>query len=131
MPQYQRKALIKRSSAFACVILATFLWSFGGLLVKWVFWHPLAIAGMRSAISAVLAETKGQLPSRVSNTRQRTYRADRPPFYVRGPTFPYGLERFDSSWSASTWASIFFIYNRDQVCDGPRRDTCLYDRACS
>jgi drug/metabolite transporter (DMT)-like permease len=32
---------------------ATFLWSFGGILVKWVVWHPLAIAGMRSAISAV------------------------------------------------------------------------------
>ena len=51
--QNQRKELIKRSSAFACVILATFLWSFGGILIKWVSWHPLAIAGMRSAISAV------------------------------------------------------------------------------
>jgi drug/metabolite transporter (DMT)-like permease len=28
------------------------LWSLGGLLIKWIDWHPLAIAGARSAIAA-------------------------------------------------------------------------------
>jgi len=32
---------------------AATLWSLGGLLIKWVDWHPLAIAGVRSAIAAV------------------------------------------------------------------------------
>lgn len=30
------------------------LWSFGGLLIKMVSWNPIAIAGMRSAVAALL-----------------------------------------------------------------------------
>jgi len=30
------------------------LWSFGGVLIKWVPWHPLAIAGVRSTIALPL-----------------------------------------------------------------------------
>jgi len=33
---------------------ASVLWSSGGLLIKWVSWSPLAIAGARSAIAAVV-----------------------------------------------------------------------------
>ena len=37
------------------MLLATaILWSLGGLLIKWVEWNPLAIAGMRSLIGAVV-----------------------------------------------------------------------------
>ena len=36
-----------------CLAGAATLWSLGGLLIKWVDWHPLAIAGVRSAIAAV------------------------------------------------------------------------------
>lgn len=37
------------------MLLATaVLWSLGGLLIKWVHWHPLAIAGMRSLIGAAV-----------------------------------------------------------------------------
>jgi drug/metabolite transporter (DMT)-like permease len=36
------------------LLLAAFLWSLGGVLIKSVHWHPMAIAGMRSAIAAVL-----------------------------------------------------------------------------
>jgi drug/metabolite transporter (DMT)-like permease len=32
---------------------ASALWSLGGVLIKWVQWHPLAIAGVRSLIAAV------------------------------------------------------------------------------
>jgi len=34
-------------------MLTAVLWSTGGLLIKWVEWHALAIAGMRSLIAAV------------------------------------------------------------------------------
>jgi drug/metabolite transporter (DMT)-like permease len=40
-----------------CVILLVItavLWSSGGLLIKAIDWHPLAIAGMRSAIAALV-----------------------------------------------------------------------------
>ena len=30
------------------------LWSLGGVLIKWVDWHPVAIAGTRSLIGAAL-----------------------------------------------------------------------------
>jgi drug/metabolite transporter (DMT)-like permease len=37
------------------MLLATaILWSLGGLLIKWVDWNPLAIAGMRSLIGAAV-----------------------------------------------------------------------------
>ncbi|HCK80259.1 MAG TPA: EamA family transporter [Candidatus Competibacteraceae bacterium] len=37
------------------LLLATaLLWSLGGLLIKWVSWNPLAIAGMRSLIGAAV-----------------------------------------------------------------------------
>ena len=37
------------------MLLATaLLWSLGGLLIKWVDWNPLAIAGMRSLIGAAV-----------------------------------------------------------------------------
>ena len=35
-------------------LAAAVLWSTGGLLIKWVEWNPLAIAGARSAIAAVV-----------------------------------------------------------------------------
>lgn len=43
-----------RPRALVLLLLAAFFWSLGGTLVKWVHWHPMAIAGMRSAIAAVL-----------------------------------------------------------------------------
>ncbi|HSV73035.1 MAG TPA: DMT family transporter [Chthonomonadales bacterium] len=38
----------------ALALAAGVLWSFGGLLIKWVEWNPIAIAGARSAIAAVV-----------------------------------------------------------------------------
>jgi len=43
-----------RTRALTLLLLAAFFWSLGGTLVKWIHWHPMAIAGMRSAIAAVL-----------------------------------------------------------------------------
>ncbi len=45
---------LSRSAAVTLLIGTSILWSFGGLLIKWVSWNPIAIAGMRSAIAAVL-----------------------------------------------------------------------------
>jgi drug/metabolite transporter (DMT)-like permease len=43
-----------RPRALILLLLAALFWSLGGTFVKWVHWHPMAIAGMRSAIAAVL-----------------------------------------------------------------------------
>jgi len=42
-----------RGRALLLLVLTAVFWSFGGLLIKWVRWHPMAISGMRSAIAAL------------------------------------------------------------------------------
>jgi drug/metabolite transporter (DMT)-like permease len=42
----------ERQKAVVLLLCTAVLWSTGGLLIKWVDWHPMAIAGMRSAIAA-------------------------------------------------------------------------------
>ncbi len=44
----------QRIIAILFVVAASLLWSTGGLLIKMVSWHPLAISGMRSGISALV-----------------------------------------------------------------------------
>lgn len=44
----------RRSFALFLLALTAVLWSLGGLLIKLVSWNPIAIAGMRSLIAAVL-----------------------------------------------------------------------------
>lgn len=43
-----------RTRALWLMIGASLLWSSGGVLIKWVQWHPIAIGGMRSLIAAVV-----------------------------------------------------------------------------
>ncbi|MGJ8455493.1 DMT family transporter [Pseudothermotoga sp. U03pept] len=45
---------MKRSKAVTYMVFAATLWSLAGILIKLVHWHPLAIAGTRSAISALV-----------------------------------------------------------------------------
>jgi drug/metabolite transporter (DMT)-like permease len=40
--------------AIGFLIVTAILWSSGGLLIKWISWNPIAIAGMRSAIAALV-----------------------------------------------------------------------------
>ncbi len=40
--------------AVLMLLAAALLWSSGGLLIKWIEWNPVAIAGMRSLIGAAL-----------------------------------------------------------------------------
>ena len=42
-----------RGRAMFLLVLTAVFWSFGGILIKWVQWHPMAISGMRSAIGAL------------------------------------------------------------------------------
>ncbi len=46
--------VLSRRKAIALLLFAAVLWSVGGLLIKLIDWNPLAIAGARSAIAAVL-----------------------------------------------------------------------------
>lgn len=41
-----------RLKAVVCLLCTALLWSTGGLLIKWIDWHPMAIASTRSAIAA-------------------------------------------------------------------------------
>ena len=42
------------SYAAVLLVLCAVLWSTGGLLIKWIAWPALAVAGMRSAIAAIV-----------------------------------------------------------------------------
>lgn len=44
--------MTERTRAVGYLLAAALLWSAGGVLIKWVEWHPIAIAGTRSAIAA-------------------------------------------------------------------------------
>lgn len=45
---------MERRKAVISLALAAILWSSGGVLIKWADWHPMAIAGARSLIAAVI-----------------------------------------------------------------------------
>ena len=40
--------------AYLQLLAASLLWSTGGLLIRWVQWNPLAIAGVRSAVASLV-----------------------------------------------------------------------------
>ena len=45
---------MKRYNAILILLIAGVLWSLGGLLIKSIPWHPLAISGMRGGIAALV-----------------------------------------------------------------------------
>lgn len=46
--------MIKKRKAIFCMALAAILWSAGGVLIKWIDWQPMSIAGGRSIIAAAI-----------------------------------------------------------------------------
>jgi drug/metabolite transporter (DMT)-like permease len=44
----------ERYKAIGFLIVTAVLWSSGGLLIKWISWNPVAIAGMRSTVAALV-----------------------------------------------------------------------------
>lgn len=49
-----RQARRDHSRAILFLIMAAVLWSTGGFFIKWIPWNPMAISGVRSAITALL-----------------------------------------------------------------------------
>ncbi|MEL0337927.1 MAG: DMT family transporter, partial [bacterium] len=45
---------MERKNAIVLLLVAGAMWSLGGLLIKSIPWHPLAISGMRGGIAAVV-----------------------------------------------------------------------------
>ena len=45
---------MERQKALALLVGAALCWSLGGVLIKWVQWNPMAIAGARSLIAAAV-----------------------------------------------------------------------------
>lgn len=46
--------MIEEKKAMICLFLTALLWSAGGVLIKLVDWHPMAIAGGRSLIATIV-----------------------------------------------------------------------------
>ncbi|WP_378952310.1 DMT family transporter [Pelosinus sp. sgz500959] len=46
--------MIEQKKAMICLFLTALLWSAGGVLIKLVDWHPMAISGGRSLIAAIV-----------------------------------------------------------------------------
>lgn len=46
--------MTEANKALVYLALTGVFWSTGGVLIKWVEWHPMAIAGIRSIIAAVI-----------------------------------------------------------------------------
>ena len=44
----------ERLQGIVLLVITAVLWSSSGLFIKWIEWHPLAIAGARSAIAAIV-----------------------------------------------------------------------------
>lgn len=49
-----RELTVRHYGGLGLAFAAGVLWSMGGLLIKWVQWNPLAIAGARSAIATLV-----------------------------------------------------------------------------
>ena len=46
--------ILERKNAIVLLLVAGSMWSLGGLLIKSIPWHPLAISGMRGGIAAIV-----------------------------------------------------------------------------
>jgi drug/metabolite transporter (DMT)-like permease len=80
---------VNTSIALLFLLMAGVLWSFGGVLIKWVSWNPLAIAGMRSAISVVVLV-----------------------LYLRKPRFTWSFAQFGGAFSYTATVILFVSANK-------------------
>ena len=46
--------ILERKNAIVLLLVAGAMWSLGGLIIKSIPWHPLAISGMRGGIAAIV-----------------------------------------------------------------------------
>jgi drug/metabolite transporter (DMT)-like permease len=75
-----------RYKAILFLFLAAILWSSGGLLIKLVSWNPVAIAGLRSLISALVLLT-----------------------FIRSPHFTWSFPQLGGAIAYAATATLFVI----------------------
>jgi len=79
----------ERSKAILFLLLSAILWSSGGLLIKWVSWNPVAIAGLRSFIAMVVLVA-----------------------YVRHPHFTLTLPQIGGAIAYAVTVTLFVVATR-------------------
>jgi drug/metabolite transporter (DMT)-like permease len=79
----------ERHRAIGLLLLTATLWSTGGLLIKWVPWNPIAIAGTRSAVASLLLLA-----------------------YVRRPNFTWSLAQIGGAVSYAITVILFVAANK-------------------
>ncbi|HEY8343811.1 MAG TPA: EamA family transporter [Bacillota bacterium] len=87
MTETMRNCIDRR--ALLLLFLTAVLWSLGGLLIKWVNWSAMAIAGMRSAIAAVVLWV-----------------------YLRRPRFDWSFAQLGGAVAYSTTVVLFVLANK-------------------
>lgn len=83
------EAKSKKTRAFILLALTAVLWSLGGLLIKKINAHPLAIAGVRSCISAIIIL-----------------------FYIKKPCFTWSLPQLAAAFAYSVTVITFVTANK-------------------
>jgi len=78
-----------RPKAIIYLVITATLWSLGGLLIKSVNWNPAAIAGMRSAIAAVVLL-----------------------IYMKKPKFTWSLPQLGAAFAYFATVMLFVIANK-------------------
>ena len=79
----------QRRQAIIFLLIASVLWSLGGLLIKLIEWNALAIAGMRSAIAAIVLL-----------------------FYLRRPKFHWSATQVGGALAYACTVVLFVIANK-------------------
>jgi drug/metabolite transporter (DMT)-like permease len=79
----------QRRQAILFLIIASVLWSLGGLLIKLINWNALAIAGMRSAVAALILLV-----------------------YVRRPHFHWSFDQIGGAVAYALTVTLFVIANK-------------------
>lgn len=83
------KILNTKSKSIILLIITATLWSIGGILIKLINWNPIAIAGMRSLISAIILY-----------------------IYLRKPKFTWSKSQFGAALAYAATVLLFVSANK-------------------
>lgn len=75
--------------AILLLVLTAIFWSLGGVLIKWIEWNPMAIAGMRSGIAALVLWA-----------------------YVRRPHFTWSTAQIGGTVAYAATVTLFVLSNK-------------------
>lgn len=115
--------MMQRNRAILALVAAAILWSIGGVLIKWVRWHPMAIMGTRSAIAAGLLWAVARRPhfnwSRAQIGGAVAYAAT-VMLYVPAVTLTTAANAILLQYTAPVWIALFgawFLGERATLVD--------------